>query len=73
MRRNKMCASLYMAYRENRLYSMTIIRKTAQEDVSLSIGKAVMADQVEIFTGMCKKSNAKSPGSQMETGDFALR
>ena len=70
MRRDKMCASLYTAYRENRLCSAPIIRKTAQKDVSLSIGKAVMADRVEIFTGKCKKTNDKSPGFQMETGDY---
>ena len=70
MRRDKMCIGLYMAHRENRLCSMTIIRKTAQKDVSLSIGKAVMADRVEIFTGKCKKTNDKSPGFQMETGDY---
>ena len=63
MRQDKMCASLYTAYWENRLRSTTIIRKKAQEDVGLSIGKAVIANQVEIFTGKCKKPNDKSPGS----------
>ena len=57
MRRNKMCAILYTAYRENRLCNTTVIRKTAQEDVSLSIGKAVMADQVKISIGKCKRIN----------------